>query len=234
MFEVPIIEDSGTKRALLDHLLSFITDKRKLLFDKVLSHRTRHITIVLEDIYQSQNASAVLRTCDLTGIQDVHIIENNYEYSINPDVALGSSKWLNLYKYNEKEENTIDTFQKLRAEGYRIVATSPHKNDQNLDSIPLEGKIAVVLGTELTGLSTEAISNADEYLQIPMFGFTESYNISVSAALILYTLTERLRSSNFQWGLLPKDIIDIKLEWARRTIDRSDVVIRHFLKNYKS
>lgn len=234
MITEPPIEDLSTKKDLLNHLLEFITNERKALFEEVLSFRTKHITIVLEDIYQSQNASAVLRTCDLTGIQDVHIIENNYEYNVNPNVTLGSSKWITLKKYNEKKNNTIDTFNKLRSQGYRIVATTPHKNDKNLKSISLDDKIAVVLGTELTGLSQVAIDNADEYLKIPMYGFTESFNISVSAALILFTLTQRLRSSDINWNLLPEEVIDIKLDWAKKSIDRSDVMIRHFLKNYKS
>jgi tRNA (guanosine-2'-O-)-methyltransferase len=234
MITEPLIDDLSTKKDLLDYLLQLVTEKRKILFDDVLRYRTRHITIVLEDIYQSQNASAVLRTCDLTGIQDVHIIENNYEYSVNPDVALGSSKWLTMTKYNEHENNTLDAFDKLRSSGYKIVATSPHKNDKNLNSLSLNDKVAIVLGTELTGLSSLAIENADEYLQIPMYGFTESYNISVSAALILFTLTERLRSSDIDWKLFPEEVIDIKLDWAKKSIDRSDVVIRHFLKNYNS
>jgi len=222
------------KQALLNHLLKFITVKRNSLFDKVLSKRTRHITVVLEDIYQSQNASAVLRSCDITGIQDVHIIENNYEYAVNPDVALGSFKWLNLIKYSEHNTNTIAAFNKLRSEGYRIVATTPHKNDQTLEDIPLDKKVALVFGTELTGLSTTAIENADEYLNIPMFGFTESFNISVSAALILYNLTNKLRNSAIEWHLTEEEKLDIKIEWAKRTIDRSDVMVRHFLKSYNS
>jgi len=234
MIEEPVIQDFATKKKLLDHLMNFITENKKTLFDNVLQYRTRHITVVLEDIYQSQNASAVLRTCDLTGVQDVHIIENNYEYSVNPDVALGSSKWLNLYKYNQESENTTDAFKRLKNKGYRIVATTPHKNEESLETIPLDKKIALVLGTELTGLSETAIKNADEYLRIPMYGFTESYNISVSAALILFTLTERLRSSNISWKLSPEEVVNIKLEWAQRTIDRSDVIVRHFLKHYNS
>ena len=220
--------------ALLEHLLMFITPERNALFDKVLQNRTRHVAVVLEDIYQSQNASAVLRSCDLTGIQDVHIIENNYEYAVNPDVALGSSKWLNLIKYNEYPENTLLAFENLRKKGYRIIATTPHRNEQLLDEINLQGKLAVVFGTELTGLSEEAIENADEYLRIPMYGFTESYNISVSAALILYNLMDRLRQSDIDWRFSPKEIREIKLEWARRTISRSDVIERQFLKRYKS
>lgn len=222
------------KTALLKHFEQFLTDNRKSLFDHVLNYRTRHITVVMEDIFQSQNASAVLRSCDLTGIQDVHIIENNYSYEVNPDVALGSAKWLNLLKYNEHDENTIHCFQKLRKNGYRIVATSPYKDDQTPDTIPLENKIALVFGTELTGLSKTAIENADEFIRIPMHGFTESFNISVSAALLMYSLTKRLHKSLYNWRLSDEEIIDIKIEWARRTISRSDVIERHFLNSYIS
>jgi tRNA (guanosine-2'-O-)-methyltransferase len=219
------------KEKLLAHFEQFLTSQRNQLFNEVLAHRTRHITVLLEDIYQSQNASAVLRTCDLTGIQDVHIIENNYNYDVNPDVAMGSSKWLNLIKYNEKDENTLDAYKKLRDKGYRIVATTPHKREYTPDNLPLDQKIALVFGTELTGLSDVAIENADDYIRIPMYGFTESFNISVSAALLLYILTGRLRESSINWQLTEEDVLDIKLEWARRTISRSDVIEKHYFKH---
>ena len=211
--------------------MSFVSDKRKTRFEEVLQHRTRHITVVLEDIFQPHNASAVLRSCDLTGVQDVHIIENGNDYNVNPEVALGSSKWLNLIKYNEKDNNTLDTFDQLRKDGYTIVATTPHKNDFDLDTLPIDKKIAVVFGTELTGLSDLAINNADEYLRIPMYGFTESYNISVSAALTLFTLTQRLRKSNINWQLEDDEISDILLDWARSSVSRSEVIERHFMKD---
>ena len=225
--------DSDLQKALLDHLLEFITPKRKSLFEKVIANRTRHITVVLEDIYQPHNASAVLRTCDLTGIQDVHIIENSNQYDVNPDVALGASKWLNLIKYNQTEQNTLHAFKKLREQGYRIVASTPHKNDQDLESIPLNGMMAIVFGTELNGLSDVAIENADEFLKIPMFGFTESYNISVSAALILFTLTNRLRKASVHWSLSENEKQEILLEWSRRSIKRSDILENQFLKKLK-
>lgn len=218
---------------LLSHLLEFITPERKSLFEKVIVNRTRHITVVLEDIYQSHNASAVLRTCDLTGVQDVHIIENSNQYDVNPDVALGSSKWLNLFKYNETDQNTLLAYNKLREQGYRIVASTPHKNDQDLENIPIDGKMAIVFGTELNGLSNVAIENADEFLRIPMFGFTESFNISVSAALILFTLTNRLRNSSVNWHLSHTEIQEILLEWSRRSIKRSDILENQFLKKLK-
>lgn len=223
--------DKPTKLKLLEHLMSFVTDERKKRFSDIIQYRTRHITVVIEDIYQSHNASAVLRTCDLTGIQDVHIIENKNEYEVNPEVALGSSKWLNLYKYNELENNTALAYQKLRDKGYKIVATTPHKDAKDLDSLPLDNKVALVFGTELTGLSNLAIESADEYLRIPMHGFTESYNISVSAALCLFTLTQRLRKSEVQWQLSKDDIDDILLTWSRNSVSRHETIERHFINN---
>ena len=225
--------DYHQQKALLNHLLEFITPGRKSLFEKVIKNRTRHITVVLEDIYQPHNASAVLRTCDLTGIQDVHIIETNNEYNVNPDVALGASKWLNLIKYNDDTQNTLLAYKKLKDKGYRIIASTPNKNDQSLEDISLDGKLAVVFGTELNGLSDVAIEHADEYLKIPMVGFTESYNISVSAALILYNLTTRLRKTAINWQLTEVEKMEIMLEWSRRSIKRSDILENQFLRSLK-
>lgn len=218
------------KKELLDHFYSFLTDNRKELFEKVIRQRTRHVTVVLEDIYQPHNASAVLRTCDLTGVQDVHIIENNYTYEVNPEVALGSSKWLNLIKYNSFEDNLKQAYTQLRKNGYRIIATSLQNDAKSLEDISIEGKMAFVFGTELKGLSDHAIQNADEFVRIPMFGFTESYNISVSAALVLYKITQKLRNSIVEWQLGEDEQIDVLLEWSRRSIHRSDLIEKAFLR----
>lgn len=222
--------DNTTKRELVNFLSEFITEERKALFKQVLQYRSKHITIVLEDIFQPHNASAVLRTCDLTGVLDVHIIENFNEYTVNPEVALGSSKWLNLNIYNEQSNNTLSTFQKLRKEGYKIIATTPHKNSKSLENIDLSEKSAIVFGTELTGLSEIAIDNADEYLRIPMYGFTESYNISVSAALVLFTLTERMRKENVAWQLSETEHLQTLLDWTRRSINKVEGIEKRFFK----
>ncbi len=218
------------KVSLLNHLMQFVTEERKNRFTEIIKHRTRHICIVMEDIYQPHNASAVLRTCDLTGIQDIHIIENRNKYAVNPEVALGSSKWLTLKTYNNKENNTASAIAELKKEGYKIVATTPHINSYNLDNLPIDNKIAVMMGTELTGLTDEAIKSADYHLQIPMYGFTESYNISVSAALVMFTLVQRLRKSDMDYKLSEDEYTDILLEWARNSVSRSDVLINKFLK----
>jgi tRNA (guanosine-2'-O-)-methyltransferase len=222
--------DDSLKQKLLGHLLEFITAERKARFYEMLSLRTRYLTIILEDIYQPHNASAVLRSCDCFGIQDVHIIENKNKYEVNPDVALGSSKWLTLYKYKGSGSNTADCLRKLKMDGYRIVATTPHKNDFTPDTLPFDGKFALLFGTELQGLTEEAINLADSFIRIPMYGFTESLNISVSAAILLHSLTSRLRKSDVSWGLEEKEKTGILIEWAACTIRKPDVIIRDFLK----
>ncbi len=214
---------------LINYLSQFITPERLNNIEKVLEFRTRYITVALEDIYQPHNASAVLRTCDCFGIQDVHIIENNNKYTINPDVALGSSKWLNLVKHNTEEDNTLAAIQKLRKEGYRIVATTPHTNDVDLDDFDLQkGKAALFFGTELRGLTEKCLDQADEFLKIPIYGFTESFNISVSAAIILHHLIHKLHSSNLSWKLSHKEKLQVRKQWLTNSLKRADLLIKEF------
>ena len=219
------------KKKLLAHLLEFISENKRTKFEQIIKNRTRHVTVVLEDLFQPHNASAVLRSCDCFGIQDIHIIENDNQYEVNKDIALGSSKWLNLKKYNEKEFNTLEAFNALRSQGYKIVATTPHTNDQVLEDLKLDDKVALVFGTELGGLTKTAIDNADEYVKIPMYGFTESFNISVSAALCLFNITERLRGSEIDWKLNEEEEIDVMLSWGRQVIKKVDLIEKEFLKS---
>jgi len=222
--------DTAFNKEFYDFLSGFLTDNRKQLFEKIIQYRTRHLTVVLEDIYQPHNASAVLRSADLTGIQDIHIIENRNRYHVNPQVAMGSSKWLNLIHYNEKEDNTLDAYDALRSKGYKIVAAMPHSCGKTLEEMSLDHKMAFVFGTEFKGLSQAAIDKADEYLWIPMYGFTESYNISVSAALVLFTLMEKLRKSDIRWQLTEEEKQEILLEWTKRSVARSDIFEREFFQ----
>ena len=217
-------------KELIQYLSTFVTEERFSLFNKIIKERTRYITVVLEDIFQPHNASAVLRSCDCFGVQDVHIIENENEYSVNPDVALGSSKWLNLFKYNETENNTISTINKLKAEGYRIIATTPHTDDVNLEDFDInKGKFALMFGSEQPGLTDIAMKNADEYLKIPMYGFTESFNISVSAAISLHHLSLKLRQSDIEFKLSETEQNEIILEWLKRSIKDSETIIKKFI-----
>lgn len=234
---------------LIAHLSEFVTESRLELFKRTLGERTRYITVLLEDIYQAQNASAVIRTCDCLGIQDVHIVEENNEYEINPDVAVGSNLWLSLYHYNrgvklskELQNRKPDpaggmyiekAVKELKKKDYRIVATSPHKKGVTPHTFDLEkGKAAFLFGTELNGLTDRALELADEFIQIPMVGFTESYNISVSAAVIMYTLRNRLENSSIDWGIGDEEQKYILLDWLRSSIKMGQQIENKFLSEY--
>jgi tRNA (guanosine-2'-O-)-methyltransferase len=191
--------------------------------------------LVLEDIFQPQNASAVLRTCDCFGIQHIHIIENRNEFTVDREVAMGASKWLSLHKYNQNDQNSLETIKTLKKMGYRIVATSPHIKDQLLPEFDLsKGKVAIVFGSELPGISETILSEADEFMKIPMYGFTESFNISVSAAIVLYQLSQKLRNqSDIDWKLSDEERDEIKLAWLRATIKRSSLLEKKFIKEHR-
>ncbi|MBI9015598.1 MAG: RNA methyltransferase [Clostridiales bacterium] len=202
---------------------------------QVLAHRTKYVTVVLEDIFQPQNASAVLRTCDCFGIQDVHIIENRNEFNVDPEVVMGSSKWISIHRYNQQQNNTREAIQKLKKQGYRIVATSPHKDDVNLESLDLNaGKLALVFGTELTGISDIVREEADEFMKIPMYGFTESFNISVSAAISMHHLKHRLHQSSIDWQLSEADRQQVYLQWLKQSIKKSDLLVDKFYKDIQT
>lgn len=212
---------------LIEALSELVLPERLQTFNRALDFRTRFITVVLEDIYQSQNASAVLRTCDVFGVQDIHIIEKRNVYNINPDITLGSQQWLTLKKYPGKENNSINTIADLRNNGYRIVATTPHTSDVELPDFDLtKGKVALFFGTERMGLTKQVIENADEYLKIPMFGFTESLNISVSAAIIIHQLTQKLHTLNNGWQLTNEERKMLLFQWLRTSVKMANPVIK--------
>jgi tRNA (guanosine-2'-O-)-methyltransferase len=221
------------KSNLYQHLTQFITQERKHLIEEKAGLRTRFITIALENIYQPHNASAVLRTADCLGIQDVHIIENRNVYSPNPDVSLGADKWLTLHKYHqsEKESATANCIKHLKEKGYQVLATTPHTSDILLPDLEINQKTAFIFGTEKDGLSQEAIQLADGYVRIPMYGFSESYNISVSAAIVLFTVSEKLRKSGISWQLSEEEILDIQLEWVTKSVKKSDLIIKKYLES---
>ncbi len=223
------------QQEIINYLSTFVTPSRLALFEKVLARRTNFITVILEDIFQPQNASAVLRTCDCFGIQNVHVIENRNEFNVSKEVALGSSKWLTIHKYNASENNSLEAVRTLKKQGYRIVATTPHKNNQLLPDFDLtKGKTALVFGSELPGISETIIKEADEFLKIPMYGFTESFNISVSAAVILHQLSEKLRAlPHLNWELQDHEKQEILLQWLRNTVKRSSLLEQRFIENRK-
>ena len=219
-------------KPLIEHFLKCIYDARKALFENLIQKRTKHLTVVLENIYQPLNASAVLRSCDCFGIQDIHVIENYNEFNPDTEVAMGASNWLSIKRYYDKKNNTLDCINALKKNGYRIVATSPHDAQTTLKDFDLsKGKTALFFGTEVEGLSDIVLEHADEHLHIPMYGFTESFNLSVSAAICLYEMRMKMENKNIHWQMNEEEKDQVMLNWLRYSIDRSEIVENDFLTN---
>ncbi len=217
------------KLKLIDYLSEFVVEERLKRIDSIIENRTRYITIAAEDLYQAHNTNAVLRSAECFGVQDVNIIHNRNSFEINNEISMGAAKWLNINSYN----NALNCIQTLKIKGYRVVATLPAEKDSLVQNLDLSSPIAFLFGTEKQGLSDEAISQADEFVKIPMYGFTESYNVSVSSALVMMNVVERLRNSQIKWQLTDDEKIDIKLQFLRASIREVAKIEKRFYETRK-
>lgn len=209
----------------LAYLEGFLTQSRKEKFLKVLANRTNHFTVAVEDIFQLHNTSAVMRSCEVFGVQQLNVIEEKYGKTIDKEIAMGAEKWVDINRFDSISE----CITSLKVQGYRIIATTPHNDDCTLDDFDITQRSALFFGTERNGLSPEVIEQADGFVKIPMVGFTESLNISVSAAIILQQITSRLRKSDIDWRLSEAEILEKRLDWARKSIkDIEGVEARFF------
>jgi len=216
---------------LLKYFEGYLTENRKSLFKKVLEDRTRHFTVVLEDIFQPHNASAVVRTCDIFGVQDIHSIENKYTNKVSRHVAKGSQKWITSKRYKSDGDNTQICLDSLREKGYQIIATTPHNDSCLLQDFDVTKKSAFIFGVEAEGISETIKEQADGFLKIPMVGFTESLNISVAAAIILQGVTTKLRMSDVDWKLSKEEKEILYLNWVKQTIKNVDKIEAYYYQN---
>ena len=212
---------------LLEYLKEYLTDNRKTRFEEVLSQRTKHFTVATEDVYQLHNTSAVIRSCDVFGIQDIHVVEEINRKRIDREIAMGAQKWVDVHRYN----SIADCLDAVKEKGYQIVATTPHKDDCLLQDFDISNPSCFFFGRETEGLSDEVVERADTYLKIPMYGFTESLNISVSAAIILQYVTAKLRDSDIAWQLSEQQKNEKWLDWIKKTIKSYDKIVEHFYQN---
>jgi tRNA (guanosine-2'-O-)-methyltransferase len=209
---------------LLEYLETYLTEARREKFIKVLSQRTKHFTVATEDVYQLHNTSAVIRSCDVFGIQEIYIVEEQNSKTIDREIAMGAQKWVDLNRYH----NVNNCISDLKEKGYQIVATTPHTNDNLLHEFDVTKKSCFFFGRETQGLSQEVLDAADSYLKIPMVGFTESLNISVSAAIILQHVTTKLKQTNINWQLTTEEQLEKRLDWVRKSIKSYDDIVEHF------
>ena len=219
------------KKIIINELSKLVTDERLALFHSKLNDKTQNLTVVLEDVFQSRNINAVIRSADCFGISDIHLIENRNTFIVDHGVNLGSAKWTNIIQYNSRTNNTKQCLNKLKKRGYKIIAAIPNENATKLEDINVnKNKIAVLFGTELDGLSEEALKIADDKMKIKMYGFTESLNISVAAGIILQHLNEKIRKENATWRIKEKDRDNILLNWLRNSIVHSEKIEKDIVK----
>ena len=208
----------------LEHMEGYLTDSRKSRFDAVLSQRTKHFTVATEDVYQLHNTSAVMRSCDVFGIQEINIVEEQNSKNIDREIAMGAQKWVDLNRY----QTVKDCISDLKQKGYQIVATTPHTNDCELHDFDVTKKSCFFFGRETEGLSEAVLKEADVFLKIPMSGFTESLNISVSAAIILQHVTTKLKKTNIDWQLTENEKLEKRLDWCKKTIKSYNEIIERY------
>lgn len=204
----------------LNYLESFITTNRRNNFLRILQQRSRHFTVAIEDVYQLHNTSAVLRTCEVFGVQELNVIEEKLGKTIDKEIALGAQKWVDVNRF----ASTKTCIATLKQKGYRIIATTPHEDSCFLDDFDVTQPFALFFGTEINGLTDEVLRNADGFLKIPMLGFTESLNISSSAAIIIQNLSSKLRKSGVDWQLTEDEVLEKRIDWTEKSIRDIDFV----------
>ncbi|QYJ67821.1 TrmH family RNA methyltransferase [Flavobacterium litorale] len=209
----------------LTYIENFITADRKNRFLEILQNRTKHFTVAIEDVFQLHNTSAVMRTCEVFGIQELNVVEERYGKDIDKEIAMGAQKWVDVNRF----DTTNTCITSLKEHGYKIIATSPHQNSSPLDVFDITEPAALFFGTEKDGLSETVLQQADGFVHIPMAGFTESLNISNSAAIIIQDITNRLRKSGIAWQLSDKEILEKRIDWTRKSIKDIDFVTEKYL-----
>lgn len=210
----------------LNYIEDFITEERSKRFINILTNRTKHFTVAIEDVFQLHNTSAVMRTCEVFGIQELNVIEEKYGKDIDKEIAMGAQKWVDINRF----ESTEKCINNLKNRGYKIIATSPHHNSCRLDDFNISQPAALFFGTEKDGLSETVLQKADGFIHIPMAGFTESLNISTSAAIIIQHITSKLYRSDIKWQLSDNEIIEKRIDWTRKSIKDIDYITHKYLE----
>lgn len=224
-------------KKLEEYFKTLISAEKVSKIQEVASFRTKYLTIVLEDIFQPYNASAPVRTSECLGLAEIHVVENKNSYKPNEGIALGAQKWIQIHKYQKPNfDNTRHCISGLKEKGYRIVATSPHtfENSYELDTLPLDKPSAILFGSEEHGLSSYAREEADVFLKLPMYGFTESYNISVTVAIVLSHLVFRLRKEVPNWTLTEEEKVYIRNSYYKKCLHNGNLVESDLLQRIRS
>ncbi len=207
----------------LEYMSQFLTDERREVLRRTLDQRTHYMRILTENMFHPQNASAIMRHCEAFGIQQIHTVEDRCKFDPSVNIVRGTQKWVDV----EHHETTAEALAALKAEGYRIVATTPHRCSVTPETFDVtKGKFVLVFGTEHAGISDEVIEAADDFLMIPMCGMVESLNVSASAAILIYMLSERIRQSVDGWQLSDDEKLKLLTRWTMSSVRDFEGILR--------
>lgn len=207
----------------LEYMSQFLTEERKAVLQRTVASRTHYMRILTENMFHPQNASAIMRHCEAFGIQQIHTVEDRCKFDPSVNIVRGTQKWVDV----EHHETTLEALAALKSEGYRIVATTPHRCSATPETFDVtKGKFALVFGTEHAGISDEVIEAADDFLMIPMCGMVESLNVSASAAILIYMLSERIRQSVDGWQLSDDEQLKLLTRWTMSSVRDFEGILR--------
>ncbi len=207
----------------LDYMTQFLTEERKEVLRRTLASRTHYMRIMTENMFHPQNASAIMRHCEAFGIQQIHTVEDRCRFDPSVNIVRGTQKWVDV----EHHDTTKEALEALKSEGYRIVATTPHRCSVTPETFDVtKGKFALVFGTEHAGISDEVIEAADDFLMIPMCGMVESLNVSASAAILIYMLSQRIRQQVDGWQLSDDEQLKLLTRWTMSSVRDFEGILR--------
>lgn len=205
------------------YMEGFLTEERREVLRRTAAMRTRYMTILTENTFHPQNASALVRHCEAFGLQDLHTVETLCRFNPNVNIVRGTDKWIDITRH----ESTAEAVASLRGAGYRIVATTPHRESCTPETFDVgRGPFCLVFGTEHAGVSDEIIASADEFLRIPMCGMVESLNVSASAAILTYMLSERMRLTVDSWQINEEEQLHLLLRWTLQSVRDAESILR--------
>ena len=204
-------------------LSGFMLPARYDVLRRTVAMRTRYMTILAENTFHPQNAAALIRHCEAFGLQQMHTAETFCRFNPSAAIVRGTDRWVDIRRHG----STAEALAALRAEGYRIVATTPHREDTTPESFDVgRGRFALVFGTEHAGISEEVLASADEFLRIPMCGMVESLNVSASAAILIYMLSERMRRQVEGWNMTAAEQAATLYGWMCRSVKDSEKILK--------
>ena len=211
---------------IFQHLQQFLTDERLEKLNHFAPEGSDFVLPVIEDVFQFRNAAAIVRSVEACGFHKIIAMESEHEFNPNLRVTKGAETWVEV----EKLPHNLDSLREIKNRGYKILAVSPENNATMLSDYDLKEPVALVFGTEAAGVSEEILDFADETLAIPMYGFTQSFNVSVAAAICVYELKQKLLRSNLDYKLSEEKLWEMKVRWAMNSIKSGEQILAKYLR----